>query len=82
MYVLVTRPEPAAERTAAALVARGHQAWKVPLLRVESLTADLSGGWSGVIVTSANAPAAARDNPALLELPVFAVGDSSAEASI
>src|SRR4051812_43799786 len=81
MYVLVTRPEPAAARTAAALVARGHQAWKVPLLRIESLAADLSGSWSGVIITSANAPAAARDNPALLKLPVFAVGERSAEAA-
>lgn len=81
MYVLVTRPEPAAERTAAALAARGHKAWKVPLLRVESLAADLSGNWSGVIVTSANAPAAARTNPALLKLPVFAVGERSAEAA-
>jgi uroporphyrinogen-III synthase len=81
MYVLVTRPEPAAERTAVALVARGHQAWKVPLLRIESLAADLSGGWSGVIVTSANAPAAARDDPALLKLPAFAVGARSAEAA-
>jgi uroporphyrinogen-III synthase len=81
MYVLVTRPEPAAERTAAGLLARGHKVWKVPLLRVESLAADLSGDWSGVIVTSANAPAAAKENPALLKLPAFGVGERSAEAA-
>jgi uroporphyrinogen-III synthase len=81
MYVLVTRPEPAAERTAAALAARGHKAWKVPLLKIEPVGADLSGGWGGVIVTSANAPAAATANPALLKLPAFAVGERSAEAA-
>lgn len=81
MYVLVTRPEPAAERTAAALVARGHKAWKVPLLQIEPVAADLSGGWGGVIVTSANAPAAAKANSALLKLPAFAVGERTAEAA-
>src|SRR5689334_10197574 len=81
MYVLVTRPEPAAERTAATLAARGHKTWKMPLLRIEPLNADLSGNWGGVIVTSANAPTAAGANPALLKLPAFAVGERSAEAA-
>jgi len=84
MYVLVTRPEPAAERTVAALIARGHKVWKVPLMRVEPLAADLSGRWGAVIVTSANAPAAIADNPAraaLGKLPLFAVGERSARAA-
>ena len=84
MYVLVTRPEPAAERTAAALIARGHEVWKVPLMRVEPVAADLSGHWGAVIVTSANAPAAIADNPAreaLRKLPLFAVGERSAQAA-
>jgi uroporphyrinogen-III synthase len=81
MYVLVTRPEPAAERTAAALVARGHKVWKAPLMRIEPVAADLSGHWSGVIITSANAPAAAKANAALLALPAFVVGERSAEAA-
>jgi len=81
MYVLITRSEPAATRTAAGLLARGHKVWKVPLLRIEPVEADLSGDWSGVIVTSANAPAAAKENPALLKLPAFAVGERSAEAA-
>jgi uroporphyrinogen-III synthase len=84
MYVLVTRPEPAAARTAAALTARGHKVWKVPLMQVEPVEADLSGGWGGVIITSANAPSAIAGNPereTLLALPLLAVGQRSAEAA-
>jgi uroporphyrinogen-III synthase len=84
MYVLVTRPEPAAARTAAALTARGHTVWKVPLMRVEPVAADLAGGWGAVIITSANAPAAIAGNPGremLLALPLLAVGMRSAEAA-
>jgi uroporphyrinogen-III synthase len=84
MYVLVTRPEPAAERTAAALIARGHRVWKVPLMRIEPVAADLAGRWGAVIVTSANAPAAIADDPAreaLRKLPLFAVGARSAQAA-
>jgi len=81
MYVLVTRPEPAAERTAKALAARGHKVWKVPLMRIEPLAADLSGNWGGIIITSANAPAAIGANAALTRLPLFAVGERSAQAA-
>jgi uroporphyrinogen-III synthase len=84
MYVLVTRPEPAAERTAAALIARGHEVWKVPLMQVEPIDADLSGSWGAVIMTSANAAASIAGNPAraaLIGTPAFAVGQRSAEAA-
>ncbi len=84
MYVLVTRPEPAAERTAAALIARGHKVWKVPLMRIEPVAADLAGSWGGVVITSANAPAAIAQNAArgaLLTLPLIAVGERSAQAA-
>jgi uroporphyrinogen-III synthase len=84
MHVLVTRPEPAADRTAEALLARGHDVWKLPLMRIEPVPADLSGAWSAVVVTSANAPAAIAENPAraaLAKLPLFAVGERSAEAA-
>lgn len=84
MHVLITRPEPAAGRTAAALVARGHDVWKLPLMQIEPVAADLSGDWGGVIITSANVPAAIAGNPAraaLLALPLLAVGQRSAEAA-
>jgi len=84
MHILVTRPEPAAERTASALLARGHDVWKLPLMQVEPVAAELSGGWGGVIITSANAPAAIAKNSvrdSLLTLPLFAVGERSADAA-
>ena len=84
MHILVTRPEPAAERTASALLARGHDVWKLPLMQVEPVAAELSGGWGGVIIPSANAPATIANNAArdsLLTLPLFAVGERSADAA-
>ena len=81
MRVVITRPQPAAERTAAALAARGHAVWKVPLMRIERVAADLSGRWGAVIITSANAPGAIAGNAALLKLPLFAVGERSAQAA-
>jgi uroporphyrinogen-III synthase len=84
MRVVITRPQPASERTAAALAARGHDVWKVPLMRIEPIEADLTGTWGAVVITSANAPGAIAGNPAfaaLLELPVYAVGRRSAEAA-
>ncbi len=53
-------------------------------MQVEPVEADLSGDWGGVIITSANAPAAIAGNPAreaLLALPLLAVGQRSAEAA-
>ena len=84
MRVVVTRPQADSERTAAALRARGHAVLVAPLLHVEPVAADFSGGWSGVIITSANAPGAiaghrARDK--LIKLPLFAVGERSADAA-
>jgi uroporphyrinogen-III synthase len=84
MRVLVTRPNPQGKRTADALAARGHDVWEVPLMKVEPVAADLSGGWGAVVITSANAPGAVSANPAfatLRELPVYAVGRRSAQAA-
>jgi uroporphyrinogen-III synthase len=84
MRVVVTRPQPQGERTAAVLAERGHDVWEVPLMTVEPVAADLSGDWSAVIVTSANAPGAIAGNPArgaLLNLPLYAAGRRSAEAA-
>jgi uroporphyrinogen-III synthase len=84
MRVVVTRPQADGERTASVLRAHGHEVLVAPLMKIETVAADLSGGWTGVIVTSANAPAAiagnaARDN--LIKLPLFAVGRRSADAA-
>jgi uroporphyrinogen-III synthase len=84
--LLVTRPQPDAERTAAALAGLGHQVACAALLRMELIPdAELgSGPWSAVVVTSANAPRAVATHPrraALLRLPVFAVGRRTASAA-
>jgi uroporphyrinogen-III synthase len=84
MRLVVTRPQADGERTAAALRVRGHAVLVAPLLRVEPVAADLSGTWGGVIITSANAPAAIAGNTAraaLVKLPLFAVGQRSADAA-
>jgi uroporphyrinogen-III synthase len=84
--LLVTRPKPDGERTAAALRARGHEALVSPLLRVEAVPdADLgAGSWAGLIVTSRNAIRALAGHPRaheLFRLPVFTVGRRTAEAA-
>lgn len=84
MRVVVTRPPTDAERTASGLRKQGHEVLVAPLMCVEPITADLSGDWSAVIITSANAPEAIADTPAvttLHKLKLFAVGDRSAEAA-
>ena len=84
MRLLLTRPEPDAERTAAALRARGHTIILAPLLRIEAIEdAPLGAGpWAAVAVTSANAARAIKTHPRfelLRPLKVFAVGDRSAQ---
>lgn len=83
MRVLVTRPLPDGERTAAALRAQGHDAMLVPLMQVRPIPVVLAGKWSAVIITSANAiRALAKDQiTPLLGLPLYAVGERSAEAA-
>ena len=85
MRLLVTRPEPDAERTAAALRARGHAVIVAPLLRVETVAdAELGAGpWAAVLLTSANAARAIAGHKRFAELrtlPVLAVGERSAQA--
>jgi uroporphyrinogen-III synthase len=84
MRLLLTRPEPDAQRTAAVLRARGHEAVITPLLRIEAqIDVQIGEGpWSAILVTSANAgPAIAfhERSPQLRALPVFAVGRRSAQ---
>jgi uroporphyrinogen-III synthase len=83
MRVAITRPQAEGERSAKVLRAQGHDVVLAPLMRIEPIRADLSGIWSGVAITSANAPVAvaAVDAGALLNLPLFAVGARSADAA-
>ncbi len=86
MRLMVTRPEPGATRTAAALEKLGHSVLVEPMLRlvffddVEIATA----GLQAILVTSASAVRALEhraDYSRLAQLPVFAVGDASAKAA-
>ena len=60
MRVLVTRPEPDGERTAAKLRDRGCAVMLAPLLRVEPVEAVLDGAWHVVALTSVNAVRASQ----------------------
>jgi uroporphyrinogen-III synthase len=84
--LIVTRPQPEAERTAAALRRAGHAVEVAALLRIESIPgAELgSGPWSALAVTSANALRALDEHPRraeVLGLRVFAVGRRTAAAA-
>jgi uroporphyrinogen-III synthase len=86
MRLLVTRPLPDAERTAATLRARGHEVMVGALMRIELLPhADLGAGpWAGVLLTSANAVRALAEHARraeLMLLPAFAVGERTAQAA-
>jgi uroporphyrinogen-III synthase len=84
--LLVTRPEPDALSTAAALRALGHDVLLAPLLQFAPVAnADLgTAPFAALLMTSANAARAIARHPRLGELvrlPVLAVGDRSAEAA-
>jgi uroporphyrinogen-III synthase len=84
MRILLTRPEPDNARSAARLRARGHDVILAPLMHGESLAADFDGPFAAVLMTSANAARAAVEHPhfaVLSRLPVFTVGDHSAEVA-
>src|SRR5882757_9070235 len=86
MAVLVTRPQPDDETTAAALCARGFEVLRAPMLRFEAVAFqdDEDAHYGAVIVTSANAlRGMARHLAAsrLLKLPLFTVGEHTAAAA-
>lgn len=83
MAVLVTRPTPDNEATAAALRERGFAALLAPMLRFEALPFQDEGDatYGAVIVTSANALRANPIDRALRALPLFAVGKHTASAA-
>jgi uroporphyrinogen-III synthase len=86
MAVLVTRPQPDDEATAANLRARGFAVLKAPMLRFEPVPFqdDDEADYGAVIVTSANAlrgiESQLKGGP-LLALPLFAVGEHTATAA-
>jgi uroporphyrinogen-III synthase len=86
LAVLVTRPHPDNETTAATLRASGYDVVLAPALRLEPipLPHGAEAGYAAVIVTSANALRAVapqlKAHP-LLQLPLFAVGEQTAAAA-
>jgi uroporphyrinogen-III synthase len=86
MAVLVTRPHPDDEATAAALRAKGFEVMLAPMLRFEPVAFhdDEDARYGAVIVTSANALrgiAPHLQGSRLLRLPLFAVGEHTASAA-
>ena len=85
MAILVTRPQPDNDATAAALRARGFEVFPAPMLRFEPVAFhdDADARYGAVIVTSANAIRAIEAHLAgrLLALPLLAVGERTAEAA-
>jgi uroporphyrinogen-III synthase len=86
MSILVTRPHPDDEATAAALRAKGFEVLRAPMLRFEPVAFhdDLDARYGAVIVTSANALRGIEPRVAgsrLLKLPLFAVGEHTAIAA-
>src|SRR5712675_1883599 len=86
MAVLVTRPHPDDEITAANLRARGFEVLLAPMLRFEAVAFhdDEDARYGAVIVTSANALRGIAPHLAasrLLKLPLFAVGEHTASAA-
>jgi len=86
MAVLVTRPHPDDEATAATLRAKGFAVLLAPMLRFEPVAFhdDIDTRYGAVIVTSANALRGIAPQLAgspLLKLPLFAVGEHTASAA-
>ena len=86
MAVLVTRPHPDDEATAAALRAKGFEVMLAPMLRFEPVAFhyDADARYGAVVVTSANALRGIEPHLAgsrLLKLPLFAVGAHTASAA-
>lgn len=81
MRVLVVRPDADAQRSAARLAARGHEAIVAPVLRIEATGEPApEGRFDAVAVTSPNAvPALASIRDRIAGAPLFAVGRRTAE---
>ena len=74
--ILVTRPAPEGEATAALLAARGWTPLLAPMLRIRPVAADLPEEIAAIALTSGNAIPVLPAR--LLGVPLFAVGDATA----
>lgn len=86
MRLLVTRPEPDNQRTAAVLREMGHEPVLSPLLHIEAVPGADFGKlpFAAILITSSNGVRALANHPRraeLMALPVLAVGRMSAEAA-
>jgi uroporphyrinogen-III synthase len=86
LRLLLTRPVFEAQRTAAALRARGHEVTFAPMLEIENIPGVSigAGPWSAVLLTSGNAARAIAKHPqrdSLTSLRCFAVGVQTAAAA-
>jgi uroporphyrinogen-III synthase len=83
MKLLVIRPQPGADATAARVKAAGHEPLLMPLFAVEAVDWDApADGYDGLLLTSANAVRQAGPKlEALAHLPVLAVGKVTAAAA-
>jgi uroporphyrinogen-III synthase len=82
MRVLVTRPRVDAARTAERLAARKHRAVIDPVIEIEALTFEMPGdSFSAIAFTSANAVRVAAADDTIKKVPVFAVGNRTAEVA-
>lgn len=84
MRLLVTRPQPEAERTAAELVRRGHEPVLAPLLVTELLPAPPFSRPAALLFTSVNgvrAVAAWPDERIPRTIPALSVGERTAAAA-
>jgi len=82
--VLVLRPEPGASATVERARAQGLDAFAVPLFAIESLDWDVpqAAHYDGLLLTSANALLHRQTGlESLRGLPVYAVGERTAEAA-
>ncbi|MDP5280529.1 uroporphyrinogen-III synthase [Sphingomonas sp. DG1-23] len=83
--IAVLRPEPGNRVTAAAIEARGRTAIRMPLFEVKPLAWEAPdvAGFDALILTSANALRhGGAGLAALHRLPVYAVGEATAEAAL
>lgn len=84
MRLLVIRPQPGADATAARIVAAGHEALLMPLFAVEPVPweAPSAKDYNAILLTSANAVREAGPQlAALADLPAYAVGKVTAAAA-